>query len=151
MFKVKKEILIILIAISFEGCVIKVPQKVSSRPIYQPPSRVHSSQPTMITSEYGLPPKNYKKIIQNYFANKLKRPKMASFKFSKPQKAYKRKGLAYGGDIAWRGWLVDVLVSQKSRSGRLQSAKPHMILFSNSVIVDDILGNNHQLITRVGE
>ena len=100
-------------------------------------------------AEYGYPPRNYQTLIRNYFSNKIKRAKLASYRFSKPQRAYKRKGLAYGGEIAWKGWLVDVLIATPSRSGRMMSPKPYMVLFNGSVIVEDILGSEHQLITRV--
>jgi len=59
--------------------------------------------------------------------------------------------LAYGGEIDWRGWMVDVSVATHSRTGRLQKPKPYMILFSDSEIVEDILGSEHKLLTRVGE
>jgi len=142
-----KSLLFSIITLLFTGCIYRQvpppkPPRVHHTPL--PPQRVH-------VDEYGRPPANYKVIIKNYFTTKLKRPQGAKFTFSKPQKAYKRKGLAYGGDIEWKGWLVDVSVASKSRTGRLLSPKPHMILFKGSSIVEDILGNHHQLIVRVGE
>jgi hypothetical protein len=101
-------------------------------------------------SKYGYPPQHYKETIKSYFSNKLARGDDSSYLFSKPQKAFKRKGLAYGGEISWRGWLVDVEVKAKSRTGRILSQKPYMVLFRNSVIVEDILGRKHALLTRVG-
>ena len=142
---IMKSLIFSVSTLFFGGCVYRaVPPKPT-------PQRVHHTNSVVAVGEYGLPPQNYKIIIKNYFANKLKRPQGAVYKFSKPQKAYKRKGLAYGGNIDWKGWLVDVSVATKSRSGRLQSPKPHMILFKGSTIVEDILGNHHKLITRVGD
>jgi len=140
-----KSVILSISTLFLGGCVYRA---VPPKPV---PPRVHTPERVVVVGEYGLPPKNYEVIIKNYFSNKLKRPQGAVYKFSKPQRAYKRRGLAYGGDIEWKGWLVDVSVATKSRSGRLQSPKPHMILFKDSAIVEDILGNNHALITRVGE
>jgi len=100
-------------------------------------------------AEYGYPPQSYQNKIKNYFSNKIKRADRANYVFSKPQKAYKRKGLAYGGDVDWKGWLVDVDVSIPSRTGRMQKSKPYMVLFKDSVIVEEILGRTHKLITKV--
>jgi len=127
--------------IVISGCLpIQTPKPSNHRPSLGTPIR---------TVEYGYPPLNYRATIKNYFANKIKRANSASYTFSTPQRAYKRRGLAYGGDINWRGWIVDVSIVTPSRSGRLMSAKPHIILFNNSVIVEDILGHNHKLLTRV--
>jgi len=103
------------------------------------------------TSEYGYPPQRYRETIKNYFSSKLKRGDKATYTFSKPKRAFKRKGLAYGGEIAWKGWLVDVAVMAQSRTGRILSPKPYMVLFKDSVIIEDIMGSKHALLTRVGE
>ena len=99
--------------------------------------------------EYGRPPRNYASAIRDYFSSRLKRPQGASFQISAPKRAYKRKGLAYGGDIEWRGWLVRADISEQSRTGRYHSPKPHLVLFSGDQIVEDILGSSHKLITIV--
>ena len=138
-------ILILTASMLLVGCVpnqgVK-PPTISTRPI------IGSVQPT---SEYGYPPRNYRETIRNYFSSKLKRGDMLSYTFSKPQRAFKRKGLAYGGDVSWRGWLVDVAITARSRTGRVLSPKPYMVLFKNSVIIEDIMGRKHSLLTRVGQ
>ncbi|NOZ90253.1 MAG: hypothetical protein GXO60_03085 [Epsilonproteobacteria bacterium] len=147
MNRIFKSISILSSSLLFVGCV----STQSPRPtLHTPTTQPHSTTTTQL-SEYGMPPVNYRTTIKNYFATKIKRPEMASFVFSKPQRAYKRKGLAYGGDIVWKGWLVDVSIATKSRSGRLQTPRPYMVLFNGSTIVEDILGSHHQLITRVGQ
>ncbi|MCH9740652.1 MAG: hypothetical protein K0U38_07435 [Epsilonproteobacteria bacterium] len=143
MIKTIKTVGILTLSALFVGCV----------PAQGPKPSIHT--PTIgspvQTVQYGYPPQNYRTIIKNYFSNKLKRANMASYTFSKPQRAYKRNGLAYGGDISWKGWLVDVSVITQSRTGRPLKPKPYMVLFSDSVIVEDILGSKHKLITRVGK
>ena len=99
--------------------------------------------------EYGSRPFNYASSIRSYFSTKLPRANEAQYKFSEPKRAYKRKGFAYGGDIEWKGWLVETSVATKSRSGRLLTPKPYMVLFSGNQIVEDILGNSHKLVVKV--
>jgi hypothetical protein len=142
MNKILEQTIIITISLFVSGCVaVESPKPSTPRPALGTPVR---------TVEYGYPPQNYRSTIKNYFANKIKRADKSTYKFSAPQKAYKRKALAYGGDIEWRGWLVDVSITTPNRVGRLMSPKYHMVLFNDSVIVEDILGHNHKLLTRVG-
>ena len=101
------------------------------------------------SSEYGLRPSNYVSAIQSYFSSKLAHAKEAKYKFSQPKRAYKRKGLAYGGEIDWKGWLVETSVATRSRTGRLQTPKPYMVLFTGNQIVEHILGNTHKLLVKV--
>lgn len=141
MKKILKKTLIITTTILFTACVpTEGPKPKKKNPSFGTPIR---------TAQYGYPPKDYRNKIKNYFSNKIKRANYAHYTFSIPQKAYKQKGLAYGGDIDWRGWMVDVAVETQSRTGRMQGVKPYMILFKNSVIVEGILGSSHKLITRV--
>ena len=99
--------------------------------------------------EYGSQPRNYASAIRDYFSSRLKHPKGASFQISAPKRAYKRKGLAFGGDVEWKGWLVKADIAEQSRTGRYHSAKPHIVLFAGDQIVEDILGSSHRLITIV--
>ena len=138
-----KELTFVAFVVVMSGCVpLKVPNPNIKTPSIGTPVRF---------SDYGRPPQAYRIKVKNYFANKLKRGLTAEFKISSPKRAFKRKGLAYGGEIDWRGWMVDVSVATHSRTGRLQKPKPYMILFSDSEIVEDILGSEHKLLTRVGE
>ena len=109
---------------------------------------VHSGGSVEV-SAYGTPPHRYATAIKSYFTTKLKRGAEANYKFSKPKRAYKRKGLAYGGDLAWKGWLVETLVAVPTRTGRYLTPRPYMVLFSGEQIVEDILGNSHKLVTKV--
>ena len=99
--------------------------------------------------EYGSQPSNYASSIRSYFSTKLARANDAEYKFSEPKRAYKRKGFAYGGDVEWKGWLVETSVATKSRSGRLLTPKPYMVLFTGNQIVEHILGNSHKLLVKV--
>ncbi len=137
----KKRLGILTLSVFFVGCVP------APKPTVGLGTGIGSS--IQNDSEYGRPPRNYTSAIRDYFSSRLKHPKGASFQTTAPKRAYKRKGLAYGGKVAWRGWLVDTRISEQSRTGRYHSPKPHMVLFSGDQIVEDILGSSHKLITIV--
>ena len=54
------------------------------------------------------------------------------------------------GSILLVGWLKDVAIIAQSRTGQILSPKPYMVLFKGSVIIEDIMGREHALLTRVG-
>jgi len=121
-------------------------------PFHKPkpkPDRPRGTPIRTVKVSYGNPPINYKQKIKKYFSKRLPRGELAKYEFSKPQRAYKRKPLAYGNGIEWRGWIVDVLVSIPNRYGKYLKPKPYMVLFKNSQIIGDIVGSKHILITRV--
>ena len=103
------------------------------------------------SSAYGLKPERYSMAIKNYFSAKLKRGDKGEYKFAEPKRAYKRKGFAYGGALAWKGWLVETSVATPSRTGRYLTPKPYMVLFKGEQIVEHILGNSHKLLTKVDQ
>jgi len=136
----KKSIIVSVVAMLFVGC---VPQP---KPSIGLGVGIGSS---VIHSEYGQPPRNYRVAIRNYFSAKLKRGSTARYAFSTPKRAYKRKGLVYGGDVSWKGWRVETSVAVPSRTGREQRPRNYMVLFKGEQIVEDILGNSHSLLVKV--
>ena len=135
---------IMVATVLFSGCVA-VPQPQVQRGI----GSVINHPTSVVDKEYGAKPSNYASSIRSYFSSKLPRAKDAKYKFSDPKRAYKRKGFAYGGDVEWKGWLVETSIATKSRTGRLLTPKPYMVLFSGNQIVEDILGNSHKLVVKV--
>ncbi len=105
--------------------------------------------PQTSNSAYGPKPKHYKVAIKNYFSTKLPRGEQGQYRFGEPKRAYKQRGLAYGGELAWKGWLVETSVAIPSRTGRYLTPKPYMVLFKGEQIVEHILGNSHKLLTKV--
>lgn len=91
-------------------------------------------------------PKEYEENIRTYFSAKFKD---AKYEFCSPIKGYKREGFAYGGDIIWRGWMVEVNISKVGRSGKYQSPKPYLVFFKKNQIVNYVLGSNHKLVTKL--
>jgi hypothetical protein len=144
MNKISKTIGVLIATALFSGCVPAPKPQVGTtlgRPIGGSSTSV----------EYGARPINYASSIRSYFSTKLARAKDAQYKFSEPKRAYKRKGFAYGGDVEWKGWLVETSVATKSRSGRLLTPKPYMVLFTGDQIVEHILGNSHKLLVKVDQ
>lgn len=105
--------------------------------------------PQEATSAYGMKPQRYQMAIKNYFSSKLTRGEQGQYKFGVPKRAYKQKGFAYGGELDWKGWLVEASVATPSRTGRYLTPKPYMVLFKGEQIVEHILGNSHKLLTKV--
>lgn len=105
--------------------------------------------PAEANSAYGMQPSRYQMAIKNYFSTKLTRGEVGQYKFGEPKRAYKQKGFAYGGELVWKGWLVETLVATPSRTGRYLTPKPYMVLFKGEQIVEHILGNSHKLLTKV--
>ena len=105
--------------------------------------------PQSTGSAYGIKPNRYQTAIKNYFSTKLTRAESGQYKFGEPKRAYKQKGFAYGGELDWKGWLVETSVATTSRTGRYLTPKPYMVLFKGEQIVEHILGNSHKLLTKV--
>lgn len=105
--------------------------------------------PQQPISAYGMKPRDYQQSIKDYFSSKLIRGEQGRYKYGEPKRAYKRKGFAYGGELAWKGWLVETSVALPTRTGRYLTPKPYMVLFKGEQIVEHILGNSHKLLTKV--
>jgi len=110
--------------------------------------RNNNTQP-IVDKEYGAKPLNYTHSIRSYFLTKIARADLSQYKYGEPKRAYKRKGFAFGGDIAWKGWLVETSIATPTRTGRLLTPKPYMVLFSGEQVIEHILGYSHKLITKV--
>jgi len=104
---------------------------------------------TIVDKEYGKKPINYTNSIRAYFSTKIARGNLSTYKYGKPKRAYKRKGFAFGGDVAWKGWLVETSIATPTRTGRLLTPKPYMVLFSGEQVIEHILGYSHKLITKI--
>jgi hypothetical protein len=109
----------------------------------------NNTQAVVEDSEYGQKPLSYPSSIRKYFTGKIARGNLSQYKFGKPKRAYKKRGFAYGGDVSWKGWLVETSIATPTRTGRLLTPKPYMFLFSGEQVVEHILGYSHKLITKV--
>src|SRR3989344_3264916 len=100
-------------------------------------------------ADYGSMPQAYEEAIKTHFEQILKDPESARYRFGRPIKAYANEGLAYGGKIAWIGYLVDVQVNAKNSFGGYVGFKPYMVFFSGNRIVRHFEGSEHVLVHRV--
>lgn len=149
MKKVFNVILLLTVTALFIGCVPTVQPSLPigiGGSINLPPV---VTQAPVIDKEYGAKPSNYVQSIRAYFSTKIARGSLSQYKYGEVKRAYKKQGLAYGGEIAWKGWLVETLIATPTRTGRLLTPKPYMVLFSGEQIVEHILGNSHKLLIKV--
>ncbi|RUM70444.1 MAG: hypothetical protein DSZ07_02470 [Sulfurovum sp.] len=137
-----------LVAI-FSGCVPAPRPQISLGEIVGGVKKEPIATQPVVDKEYGAKPINYTNSIRAYFSTKIARGNLSIYKYGKPKRAYKRKGFAYGGDIAWKGWLVETSIATPTRTGRLLTPKPYMVLFSGEQIVEHILGYSHKLLVKV--
>jgi len=152
MKRVVKILIMMLIVAVFTGCLPAPTPKpqISLGGIVGGGNRViDASSQSVEDKEYGAKPLNYANSIRAYFATKIARANISQYKYGQPKRAYKKKGLAFGGGVAWRGWLVETSIATPTRRGRLLTPKPYMVLFSGEQIVEDILGYSHKLIVKV--
>ena len=136
----KKSVGILALSVLFVGCVP------APKPVIGAGTGIGAG---VAHSEYGQPPRRYATAIRNYFSTKIKRGSTAQYKFAPPRRAFKRKGLVYGGDVAWKGWIVETTVAVPTRTGRYLTPRKYMVLFSGEQVVEEILGTHHKLITLV--
>jgi len=158
MIKLFTYTLYLVTSLSFVACVPIVPSQPSSSTHggiggARVPVGVTTSTPSadvkVVDRVYGAKPLHYSRSIPLYFSTKLARAEKAIYKYAEPKRAYKRKGFAYGGEVSWRGWLVETSIALPNRAGRMLTPKPYMVLFNDEQIVEHILGYSHKLITKV--
>lgn len=101
------------------------------------------------SADLGAPPVGYEDMIKKHFENILKDPESARYRIGKPIKAYANNGLISGGNIAWRGYMVDVQVNAKNSFGGYVGFKPYMFFFSGNSVIRVYEGNEHTLVHRL--
>jgi len=143
----KTVLAVVVVAIVMTGCVPTQPKPKSTTGTIGLGTEIGTAQAS--GSAYGLKPQGYEQAIKDYFSSKIARGDQGQYKFGEPKRAYKQKGFAYGGELAWKGWLVETLVATPTRTGRYLTPKPYMVLFKGNQIVKHILGNSHKLLTKV--
>lgn len=100
------------------------------------------------SANYGNPPLAYEETIKAYFSNVLKDPESAKYKFGNPVRAYANNGLAYGGKVAWVGYMVEVQINAKNSYGGYVGYKPHMVLFTGNAIAQHVEGSERGWISK---
>jgi hypothetical protein len=87
-----------------------------------------------IGASYGPAPVNYKETIKEYFEETLFDSYSAQYKFGKLDKAYTNEGAAWGGDVSWLGYAIDVKVNAKNRFGGYVGYKKYLFLLNGEHI-----------------
>ena len=82
--------------------------------------------------DYGLSPKAKTDTIKEYFSVVLKDPDSANYKFGSPVKAYCNKGLAFGGKLAWTGWVLPFSINAKNSYGGYTGFKGYYARLDNN-------------------
>lgn len=102
------------------------------------------------TGDYGKAPTRYIGRIRSHFSNILRVSDGSSFKFGSPERGYMNTGILRGGDISWRGYLVEVEVAEK---GLLSSGKPrrYVVRMRDGEIVEVHPAARAREIKRVSE
>lgn len=100
-------------------------------------------------ANYGELPADYQQQAQTYFADVLKDPDSARYKFGTPRRAYGNNGLVYGGKIAFVGWAVPVYINAKNSFGGYTGYEPYLVIFVDGHVFTHVEGENPPLVTFV--
>src|SRR5713101_4670986 len=79
---------------------------------------------------YGNPPEGYEEPIKAAFNVVLKDPDSAKYQFGSPYRAYRNNGLAYGGQVTWTGYAMEVWVNAKNSFGGYTGFQPYTVLMN---------------------
>lgn len=83
---------------------------------------------------FGQPPTDIESKIRSHFDYVLKDPDSARYQIGSPYKAYQNEGFAYGGEIAWKGYAVDVRINARNSYGGFTGWKPYLVYFSGGQV-----------------
>lgn len=89
-----------------------------------------ASQPPA-PSDYSAiePPVGYEESVPRLFADVLKDPDSAHYRYAPPARAYVNNGLIHGGGYGWIGYAIPVLVNAKNSYGGYTGFREYIVLF----------------------
>ena len=93
-------------------------------------------------ADFGTVPVGYELAIRAYFDEVLKDPDSAIYRIGRPVRAYRNRGLAWGGQVTWRGYAVDFQMNAKNSFGGYVGFKAYTALFSEGRLVRMIEGED---------
>ena len=88
--------------------------------------------------DYGAYPENYEQIIKEHFAKTLHEPSAAQFRMGKPFAGYIKAGPLFGGKIEEAGYLVEVWLKAKDRSGAYLAERRLGALLKNGDVLMEL-------------
>jgi hypothetical protein len=102
--------------------------------------------------DYGRPPADTAATVRDHFERVLRVPASASYRIGRPVKGFMNEGLLQGGEVAWRGYLVDVEVTQRAALfGSATRSQAYVVRLRDGRVVDVHRGAEHRFLGRVAE
>lgn len=101
--------------------------------------------------DFGPPPVAYEESIKAHMETMLKDPESARYRFGQPRKGYANRGMAYGGQVLFVGYVVPVQVNAKNSFGGYTGFKPYQALvYGGTRGVKGVFeGSSHPLVHEV--
>lgn len=99
------------------------------------------------TDDFSPYPTKYEAAIRAHFAGILKDPDSALYRFTPPARAYRWHPVS--GEVAWRGYLVEVEVNAKNSFGGYVGYRPYTFLFNAERIRDVSEGRPTPFVRRM--
>jgi hypothetical protein len=93
-------------------------------------------------ADYGAYPKDYKKVVEDYYSPSLKDPYSAHYAFpDKPIKGYTRTAPVAGGKPRNFGYVITACVNAKNGFGAYTGDHCDRLLIRNGVVLEQIPPN----------
>lgn len=112
-----------LIMIGFAGCVATTPAL---------------SPQEVGTIDYGSYPENFEQVIKDHFAKTLSDAAAAQYRFGKPFQGFLQSGPLLGGKVQDAGYVVEVWLKAKDRSGAYLPEKHLGVLLKNGEVLMEL-------------
>ena len=104
--------------------------------------------PTAI--DCGPYPENYEKLIKAYFAETLFEPESAQYRMEKPYAGQWRAGRVLGAGAIHGGYIVDLAIRAKNRSGGYLPEKPVSVFIRNGAVLMELSDAEMKNVHRIG-
>lgn len=107
--------------------------------------------PLPANSDFGPRPVAYEEAIKTHMERSLKDPDSARYRFGQPRKGYANKGMAFGGQVIFVGYIVPVQINAKNSFGGYTGFKPFqaMVYGGTRGVLGLFDGASHPLVHEV--
>ena len=96
------------------------------------------SEQQLATADYGAPPRDYERVIHEYFDATLKDPASIQYKeVTEPRKDWVRDAPIAGYQMHY-GWIVKATINAKNSYGGYVGFKTYSFLFRGEQIIETI-------------
>jgi hypothetical protein len=104
--------------------------------------------PRPSASQFGPIPRHYEPQIIQYFADQLKDPESAKYKFGDPYRAFSNAHTVFGGPVSWVGYALAVEVNAKNGFGGYTGFTEYTVLLDGDNVKQAYEGPANQFIVR---